>query len=532
MSLSLFRTLNSATLWTAACLVPPHQRAEWQKEWRSELWHVRELCGTHRGLSLAAEREAAAFCLGAFQDAFHLRRVLTAKPQDQPTPKQQTAKKRAASHNSTRIPNTRSASLCLLFLAALAVAACCLTLALPAARIAALPSNDRDPEHVVLITGSRSPEGTLPTIPAGQFRAWKTRDQHLFDAFAFYQPILKAVTFAPHQTAELHLARSSRNLFELLGLTADAALNPDLLPVQTAGPARNPASPTLILSDQAWQTYFHRDPHIAGRILHIGLRDVEITGVLAPHQWTLPGAIEAWLFEPGDDAPAIPSNARGFLIGHLAHASSSVHLDGVWTISVPTSFKRTTDFTCISLASRARQPFNVFLFTLALALLALPATTSLPLGHYPAMKRQLPLSRRFHRWLFLASKVLLILPTIYFASLALAHPAFTLDPDTSQYIELVTSFSATLFALRWTIKDQRKRCPVCLSKLTHPARVGQPSRNFLAWNGTELICIGGHGLLHVPEIQTSWFSTQRWLYLDSSWDVLFPTPRLAHTSTS
>ncbi len=42
----------------------------------------------------------------------------------------------------------------------------------------------------------------------------------------------------------------------------------------------------------------------------------------------------------------------------------------------------------------------------------------------------------------------------------------------------------------------------------HPARVGQPSRSFLAWNGTELICVDGHGLLHVPEMPTSWFSTQ------------------------
>ena len=63
--------------------------------------------------------------------------------------------------------------------------------------------------------------------------------------------------------------------------------------------------------------------------------------------------------------------------------------------------------------------------------------------------------------------------------------------------------------------------PVCLRLLTNPARVGQPSRNFLAWNGTELMCSRGHGLLHVPEIATSWFSTQRWLYLDPSWNGLF-----------
>jgi len=33
--------------------------------------------------------------------------------------------------------------------------------------------------------------------------------------------------------------------------------------------------------------------------------------------------------------------------------------------------------------------------------------------------------------------------------------------------------------------------------------------------------MGGHTLLHVPAQPTSWFSDQRWLYLDSSWQFLF-----------
>jgi hypothetical protein len=78
-----------------------------------------------------------------------------------------------------------------------------------------------------------------------------------------------------------------------------------------------------------------------------------------------------------------------------------------------------------------------------------------------------------------------------------------------------------LFGLRWILLDQRNRCPVCLRRVTHPARVGLTGRTFLAWNGTELICTGGHTLLHVPAMPTSWFSTQRWLYLDSSWKSLF-----------
>jgi hypothetical protein len=129
---------------------------------------------------------------------------------------------------------------------------------------------------------------------------------------------------------------------------------------------------------------------------------------------------------------------------------------------------------------------------------------------------------RVRRWTFLCSKLTLLLVIVYFVSLDLAYVRATIDPFTSEYIQLVASFSICLFGLRWTLRDQRQRCPVCLGKLSHPARVGQPSRTFLAWNGTELICVGGHGLLHVPEMPTSWFSTQRWLYLDPSWDVLFP----------
>jgi hypothetical protein len=169
----------------------------------------------------------------------------------------------------------------------------------------------------------------------------------------------------------------------------------------------------------------------------------------------------------------------------------------------------------------------VFLFAIILACLALPATTSLPLGEYRVSSRKLSLSTRLRRWGFLFCKIALLLPIVYFISLDLAHLHATTDPITSEYIQLISSFSICLFSLRWVIRDQRQRCPVCLGKLTHPARVGEPSRSFLAWNGTELICIGGHGLLHVPEMPTSWFSEQRWLYLDSSWEVLFAESGLA-----
>jgi hypothetical protein len=141
--------------------------------------------------------------------------------------------------------------------------------------------------------------------------------------------------------------------------------------------------------------------------------------------------------------------------------------------------------------------------------------------------RKLAWSKRLRRWGFLACKLGLLLPIVYFVPIDLAHLRPVIDPFTSEYIQLLSSFSICLFGLRWSLRDQRQRCPVCLRKLTHPARVGEPSRTFLAWNGMELMCAGGHGLLHVPEMPTSWFSTQRWLYLDPSWEVLFAEPALA-----
>jgi hypothetical protein len=60
-----------------------------------------------------------------------------------------------------------------------------------------------------------------------------------------------------------------------------------------------------------------------------------------------------------------------------------------------------------------------------------------------------------------------------------------------------------------------------LRRVTHPARVGIASRTFLAWNGTELMCEGGHTLLYIPAAPTSWFDAPRWVYLDSSWKFLF-----------
>ncbi len=57
-------SIRLAILRTAGWLVPREQRSEWLAEWQAELFYVEQ----------EVESQATAFCLGAFRDAFWLRR--------------------------------------------------------------------------------------------------------------------------------------------------------------------------------------------------------------------------------------------------------------------------------------------------------------------------------------------------------------------------------------------------------------------------------------------------------------------------
>ena len=94
-------TLHLAILRAAALLAPAAQRVEWLAEWKAELWYVK--------------RRPMLFCLGAFRDAFWLRR-------NSPAP------------DVCRTFGLESPSRCLLFLAVLAAISMFFAFRLPFAR--------------------------------------------------------------------------------------------------------------------------------------------------------------------------------------------------------------------------------------------------------------------------------------------------------------------------------------------------------------------------------------------------------------
>ncbi|MFN0164870.1 MAG: hypothetical protein ACKV22_00445 [Bryobacteraceae bacterium] len=161
-----------------------------------------------------------------------------------------------------------------------------------------------------------------------------------------------------------------------------------------------------------------------------------------------------------------------------------------------------------------RQPILVHFLMIVLAILVALAATSPALGEYPAARHSPRGATRLRRWIFLAIKIALLIPIVFFGILDLAAIS-------SSQIQTHGFLFGYFLAFWWALRDQRKRCPQCLRLLTNPIRIGRSSNTFLEWYGTEFMCVEGHGLLHVPEIQASGYSQQRWLYLDPSWGSLF-----------
>ena len=410
---------------------------------------------------LRRRRHAAFFCLGAFRDAAWVRRN---------TP-----------HRTARpMAWLRDPLPCVLALAVAAVASITFALRLPWPYNTALPSPYRDARRLVMI----SPAGTFarfgPAVSPAQYRSLAALGRRTFSTVAFYRPAVARVG-----NRDLSLAVAGANLFDLLGIGVPA------------GPG-----PRLVLSRAAWRKYFHADPRLPGSIVRIFGRPALVSPAVLPDVWRLPGHADAWLLLDDAAIDALPDASRGFVIGRTASQPPA----WTWHISVPNLPGK---FDCASL--EGDQPIEVHLLILAMALLILSATTSFHLGEYPALARR----PRFRRWLFLGAKVGLVVPVVIFGSLSLAPllGKAGLQPH--------ATLIGHILALRWVLTDQRRRCPVCLRLLTNPVRIGQASQTFLEWYGTELICAHGHGLLHVPEIPTISFRTQRWLAMDPSWQSLF-----------
>jgi hypothetical protein len=488
-----------AMLRAASLMVPGHQRAEWSREWRGELWHVRQsyaslVRGPRRG-----KYETTAFCLGAFQDALCVRR--------------------SGGRRHSPIARTEgTATKCLLTLSLLVIGSLALAMLLPGVR-AVRRSWPREQVRNLVVIHREGSNASQPSISPAQFIAWQGRRQRYFDNMAFYRAERKETDMGSpsgNPSREWEVGRASLKLFALLGLRFDHA---------TAKTTSD--LPEVILGESMWKRQFGADPHVTGKIVRLGSRATRIAGVIEDESLSLPGGIDAWELSPDpvNGPGSNESSGPGYVVAHLTLLGAAEMAGHDVQISANAPDGEEEDFWGVAVERWCPAPLNVFLFGLLLALLALPAITSVSLGEYSANSPKTSWKRKMFRWSFLSAKIALLLPILYFLSLDMGYGCTLVGRNGSVYLQLSSCFALALFTLRWVLKDQRQRCPVCLRRVVHPAQVGQASKTFLDWNGTEMMCAGGHTLLHVPSLPTSWFGTQRWLYLDTSWGFLFVAER-------
>jgi hypothetical protein len=236
-------SVHSAVLITARLLVPAAQRVEWFAEWDAELCYVRRTCGSR----------AWGFCLGAYKDAFYLRRQCPRPLLDSPLQ-------------------------CLALLSLIAA------ILLSCAGREMFSSPFRDTRALAW----------LPDSSFDEYRALPKNNQ-LFENVAFYQWINGPVRAARGPTL-LGMVRASGNLFDVLHV-----------------PVRRPAGmPLLVLSRSVWRMEFGGDRHITGRVLEVGGKRAVVAGVIDDDQWPLAGPIDAWLL---DDK--MPGDSRGSVIGRV-----------------------------------------------------------------------------------------------------------------------------------------------------------------------------------------------------------------------
>jgi len=217
---------------------------------------------------------------------------------------------------------------------------------------------------------------------------------------------------------------------------------------------------------------------------------------IADDRWNLPGGVDAWLIEDESAMAALPPDTVGFVLGRLRYPSL-----------------RDSQFRVIRLQERSFEFLGALGILLFAGMLLGMLTSDFPQGH--------PQRIGPRRGLFLAAKILLVVPIVLFGSLDVGSLGSSVSP-----LVMHIGFFGGLFGARWILGDQHSRCPVCLRLLGNPVRMGESSRILLEWHGTELMCLRGHGMLYVPAWPAIWSGRQRWMDLGPSWGDLFPAAQL------
>ncbi|HEY6274536.1 MAG TPA: ABC transporter permease [Terriglobales bacterium] len=496
----------------AKWLVPKGQRQDWYREWYAEVWHWAHFLAESGRLDPGSKLDLARHCWGAFADAawhrFDQARILRTMDQ---------------------VP--RSARFCLGSLFSLFVLALLLSGFAPTIRsgLRKLPYDHAERVALLHFDGyfAHYHDGTLFKSATDWSRRSRTAS-----AIAAYsiQPVSVSLR---GEFFDVLSTRVSPGFFELLG---SQAARGRLL--RTAD--QHDCGGCIVLSHQFWKMRFHADPDIVGKSIVLGGQEKivdkktvvvggtasKIVGILPENFQFLSPEASIWTLPSSDPRASNLADQTGAVLRLKSGVTVAEAGDefGQFTKQDDSSFgyaKARVE----SIQSRARQGTKLYLIVTVLSLAGCLVLASARFAVTRTKRLKLGFRCTLRWWSFLVVKILLLVSVCFVASLELTgrlsvvltggiHPL--VGPSSTWFFLVIAMLSVS-----WALHDQSRRCRICLKRLGNEASVGAPSYLLLDWWGTELVCPQGHGVLHVPEMSSSWLEVDQWVCMDESWKPLF-----------
>lgn len=462
----------------ASWLVPATLRADWRSEWEAEFAHVHRVL-VHRATSrVSLQKELWRFAFGSFHDALWNKR----------------------NHIEWDHPGYRRRDaplFCLSLLLALVVAICVASLALPVTRAVITPLPYAQADRIATVAQGGIPVSVRSSIRREWFRLWRHQSRTIQDLATY---VWKKTDHA-HREPVLG-AQVSSNFFELLGARTDHGRLFKTSNLETG----------IVLSYDFFERAV-RDHWIdANQRINLGGQNYQVIGVLERGFWFLSRDIGVWMLDDGrSPRTGVVARIRADSTKQSVEAEFISILQGAglegWDSLIDVSMVQ----------QRVRDVFISFGFAVGMAAII----TGVALRFRIALFEKGGLLQAA----FFCAKTGLALLSILLAGLEFTHaPAITMTGGTDLWAEPLSTWlflMTSMGVLAWSMLDQRRRCRVCLRKLGLAAHVGCPGCLLLNWAGTELVCMDGHGMLHVPEMNASWNEPERWTALDESWVGLF-----------
>lgn len=467
----------------ASRIVPAEHREEWRNEWQAEVWHRWRFYVDAGAWNRTEALRLLRNCLGAFVDAgCHAAAQESIQHQF---------------HECARSPWTCVAGAFLVLLLVMGLSG-----GLPATRDLLFAPGYRNPGRLEVLSlrseTGRGERGFHPNTVAD----WK-QGSHMLETSAPFRFERAWISQAPGQSP-----KSASPARRLIVRTV-----PELLQMFDVKPEVGSFQSGAVLTNGAWRSQFGGDPRVIGTAIAVDHETYRITGVLPANFHFLSRQDAVYLVQPKilDGRVLVAAYPRpGVKTEALERELASISQDDDY-------YRFSSHMRISRVQDTLLTPLGYFSIGAGLSALLLSILCRVRLQR-----------RRFAipPAVFFASKVVLALVIVFTAGLEWTRPNdsfLLLWRDNASGPALVWMYVAGAMAvLFWVLADQRARCRVCLRLLCFPVRVGCPGCLLLDWSGTELLCTEGHGILHVPDMATSWESdSDRWIALDDSWRELF-----------